>query len=248
LVKYGFRVILEKLKLRGRLKITRGSKESEEKTILALPVRVRMICEELGPTFIKFGQILSTRPDLVPLPLLQELEKLQDEVSPVKKEDIFSVIHQALGEKEKMFSRIEEVPIASGSLAQVHRAKLRTGEEVVLKVKKPKVEEKIRGDIRILYTLAHLMERFIPELRVYEPMKIVREFEKSVNQELNFLIEARNISLLRNVLEKDGVIKAPKVFEKFSTQSLLVMEYIKGTKLREIIEKNSSLNEAMQYW
>ncbi|HIE43322.1 MAG TPA: AarF/ABC1/UbiB kinase family protein [Candidatus Omnitrophica bacterium] len=243
LVKYGFRMFLERIKLKRIHELTRGGIESREKTALEMPVKVRMICEELGGTFIKFGQLLSTRPDLLPLPLIRELEKLQDEIPSMPKEEIFPVVYTSLGEKKKMFASIEEKPIASGSLAQVHHGRLKTGEEVVLKVKKPGVSDVIKEDIQILYTLAHLLERFISEVRMYEPVRIVEEFEKAITQELNFSIEARNAMLLGGVL-KEGEGGVPRVFEELSSSELLVMEYVEGLKLKELIKRGERpLNE-----
>lgn len=235
LIRYGFRMIVERLSPRRFYRRWR-KREEEEKVSLDIPVKVRKICEELGTAFIKLGQLLSVRPDLVPLSFIKELEKLQDEVTPLPWEMIYPVIQKELGRNMELVSWIEEDPLASGSLAQVHRGKLRNGERIVFKIKKPGVEEIIRKDIAVMYTLSGWVEKFIPEFREYQPRRMVEEFDRGIRQELNFLLERDNLEIMGKVLQNE--VRVPRIYGELCTPSLLVMEYVEGEKLRDIIERS----------
>ncbi|MCM8771796.1 MAG: AarF/ABC1/UbiB kinase family protein [Candidatus Omnitrophica bacterium] len=229
LIKYGFGIIIEKLHL---LKIPFRKKKKIEYSI---PVRIKKILEELGPTYIKMGQILSTRPDLVPLEYIKELEKLQDEVKEEDFEVMKKTIENEIGNKiENIFEEFEPVPIASASLSCVYKAKYK-GEYVAVKVQRPNIKEQIYTDIQILYDIAELIEKFIEGSELYQPLKIVQEFEKSIKKELNFLIECKNIEAMREKI-KDERLLIPYVYKELCTEKLLILEYIDGIKISKVDE------------
>ena len=236
LAKYGFGIFLEKIRLSRILKIPLEKKRKKE--ILSMPERLRLMCEELGPTFVKLGQILSTRPDLIPLSFIKEFEKLQDEVTPLKTEVIKNVIYEELGlhTVDELFSSFEEEPLASASISQVHRAVLKNGEEVVLKVQKPGIEKIINADISILYDITSLIERHIEESEIYQPRRIVEEFEKIVKKELNFLQEARNIGRFSKNFSSDETVYVTKIYKDLTTEKILTLEYVEGVKIDEVEE------------
>ncbi|MFA5422725.1 MAG: AarF/ABC1/UbiB kinase family protein [Phycisphaerae bacterium] len=193
--------------------------------------RFRMALEELGPTFIKFGQLLSTRPDLIPPDYVAELEKLQDEVPPESPDLIFEEIEQQLGGKiEDIFASFDRVPIAAGSIAQVHRAKTRQGQDVVVKVRRPKIVETIETECEILEDLAGLLKATLFEKDAIDPKRIVKEFSEAVSKEVDLAAERRNqIRFLRNFRD-DLTIHVPKVYEEYCTEGVLTMEYIDGIR------------------
>jgi len=198
-------------------------------------VNLRMALEELGTTFIKIGQILSTRIDLISEDYCRELKKLQDETTPVDFEEIRIVIEQELKTKiEDLFLEIDPVPLASASIAQVHRAVLKSGEKVAVKVQKPNVENKVNADLEILTYLAGFSDR----LKIFSEgisfSELVAEFKKNLMREIDFLYESINaIKFRENFKEQEGIY-IPKVFPTYSTRKVLVMELIEGTRLTRI--------------
>ena len=156
--------------------------------------RLRLAIEELGPTFIKLGQILSTRPDLLAPDIITELQKLQNDVPPMAEEDVRIQIQDNLGQSsDDIFASFDIEPLACASIAQVHIATLKTGEEVIVKVQRRNISEKIDSDLHILQYLAARAEALIPELQLMAPVGIVREFDKALRQELDFTVEKNNI-------------------------------------------------------
>ncbi len=240
LIRYGFGDIIDKVSDRLKFKyiiiwkrLIKKEKEGVKK--LSTAERVRLVLEELGPTFIKFGQILSCRPDLLPPDFVRELSKLQDEVAPFPFEKVKEIIETQLKRPlNELFSWFEEKPLAAGSLAQVHKAKTKTGEEVVVKVQRPGIKKIIETDIRILYDLAALLEKHSPELEYYKPTKIIEEFAKTIRKELDFIREGRNIERFRKCFEKDKNFYFPRVYWDLTAPKVLTMEYIKGFKLSDI--------------
>jgi ubiquinone biosynthesis protein len=157
--------------------------------------RIRMALEELGPTFVKFGQILSNRPDLLPKELIDELEKLQDAVPSFSFADLKNIVEADLGKPiNTMYATFDEQPLASASIAQVHRATLYTGEQVVVKVQRPDIADVIETDLDILSELAEIAEHNFDQLARYEPVELVKSLKKSMTRELNFLLEANNMN------------------------------------------------------
>lgn len=232
LIKYGFEIIVERAHL---LKFFKNPFR-KKKIKYSIPTRVRNMLEELGPTFIKFGQILSTRPDLIPIEYIKELEKLQDEVDPEPFEVMKEVIEKEISKKiEDVFEEFNSVPVASASISQVYKAKYKKN-IVAVKVKKPGIKEKIFLDIQILYDIASLIEKFIKESQIYQPVKIVKEFEKSIKKEMDFILEAKNIEMMKEKMKDDERIFIPKVYKEISSENLLVMEYVDGIKISNVDE------------
>jgi len=215
-------------------------------TTLPLAARVRKTMVELGPTFVKLGQVLSVRPDIVPGAFITELQTLQDRVPPVSFEEIREVLDQELGAAlDEQFESIEDTPLASASIAQVHRAVLRNGQVVAVKVQRPGIEGRIRSDLHILYTLAHLITGRIELPGFYTPVGIVQEFDAAINMELDFLQEARAITRFRNHFRNHEQITAPEVHTELSTRRVLVMELMEGAPLSALDPAEKDTAEAV---
>jgi ubiquinone biosynthesis protein len=234
LVKYGFEYLVYKINLtylipfRKRIKLREHREEKFD-----IGEKLRLIFEELGPTFIKFGQILSLRTDIFPESITAELSKLQDEVKPFPYKDVKSIIEKEYKCKlEEIFSSFDEVPYASASIAQVHFATLKVlKQKVIVKVQRPHIEEEIKEDIDILYYLAHLIESYFPEIKVYNPLGIVEEFAKAIHKELDFTYEISNANRFKEIFKKSEKVYIPKVYYEYSSKRVLVMEYLDGFKI-----------------
>jgi len=200
-------------------------------------MRLRMALEELGPTFVKFGQLLSTRSDLIPPEYVEEFSKLQDEVAPFSMREVEEQIRLELGEEiTSIFNSFDPVPIASASLSQVHRAVLTDGTMVAVKVQRPGIRPVVETDVDLLYLLARLATKSIPELGLYSPMKLVREFERAIIKELDFTTEAANGERFAKNFRSDADIHFPRVYSDFSGKKVLTMEFIEGVKITEARE------------
>ena len=197
-------------------------------------VRLRMAFEELGPTFIKFGQVLSGRPDLITHQFADELAKLRDEVPPFPFEQARRIIEEDLqGELESLFLEFDKVPIAAASMAQVHNAVLPDGTPVVVKVRRPGIEKALEQDAAILTGIANLAEKHFPESRMYNPTGIVEEFKRTIKREMDFTIEADNaIRFGRNFKDSD-TIYIPAVFADYSSRRVLTLERISGIRIND---------------
>lgn len=229
--RHGFQNVLEKAKL-GRFFLDKFGEVSDQRFSAA--ERVRMCFEELGPTFIKLGQLLATRPDLIPPEFSNEFKKLHDNVQPVKFDEILETLQTHYGgDEHTVFKNIVEQPLATASIAQVHMAQLHSGHEVVVKVRRPGIIKLINEDLNVLYTLAELVEAYVPELKVYNPTAIVDEFFKTMELETNFVVEANNILRFQKNFESDPQIKIPKVYLDFSNEDVLVMEMLDGFPLSQ---------------
>ncbi len=237
LIKHGFGQVIEKLDLEYRVFVKRFANSSQEVAPqYSMAERARMVLEDLGPTFAKLGQILSTRPDLIPKKFVTEFQKLQDRVPPIKFEDISDQIAMSLGKSlEQVFLSFEKKPVASASIGQVHKAFLRaTHEKVIVKVQRPSIRSIIESDLDILYLLARLIENNIPETRMYSPVGIIEEFDKAIHRELDYTIEAQSIIRFQHNFEDDSSIYVPKVYREFSTRNVIVIEFVEGAKITEI--------------
>lgn len=198
-------------------------------------VRLRMSLEELGPVFIKFGQILSTRRDLLPPELAEELAKLQDKVPPFPEQESVAIIERALGKPvAELFASFEAKPLASASVAQVHGATLKSGEQVVVKVVRPGIEPVIRQDLALLYTLARLVERYLPDGRRLRPVEVVADYEITILDELDLSREAANASQLRRNFEDSPLVYIPQVHWDYTRHNVFVMERISGIPVTDI--------------
>ncbi|MFC1844664.1 ABC1 kinase family protein [Thermodesulfobacteriota bacterium] len=246
LFKYGFDDVAERLQLPGMALI--------HKTRAALPEvstweRLRHTLEELGPTFVKFGQILSLRGDLLPSDLINELEKLQDSVAPVSFDEIKGVLQKALDKPlEEIFSVIEEEPLAAGSLAQVHRAVLKEENlPVALKIRRPDIVKTVEIDLQILEGAVPHLSEHLEFARTYDLVNLVKELKRALLRELNFTLEARNMQIISQNMagEKDVII--PQVYESWTRSSVLTMDLIDGVKLKDLdpekIEEREQLGQ-----
>ena len=194
-------------------------------------VRFRKALESLGPTFIKLGQILSTRPDILPESWIEELMKLRDELPPVSWDRVEVILEEELGKSwMDNFDFVDKRPIGSASIAQVYRARLKTGEDVVIKVRRPGIEEVVELDLAVIMRIANLMHRHVPELRIYDLPKLVDEFAFTIKREMDFRVEAANSERIREFF-KNGDVKVPKVYWHYTTKRVLVMEFVPGEKL-----------------
>jgi ubiquinone biosynthesis protein len=235
LIKYGFGDVVDALKIKQHIEIgwqKISGKQPEQIEKLSRPERVRMTLEELGPTFVKLGQILSTRPDLIPLEYLHELAKLQDKVPPFPYDDARAIIKSETGSfPEEIFSSFDKTPLAAASLGQVHKAMLKDTEEAVaIKVQRPDIQKTIEVDLEIMLHLASLAERNVEELQVHHPTKIVDEFARSMEDETDYTVEAAHIERFARQFLDEQTIYVPKVFREWTTKRILTMEYIEGIK------------------
>ncbi|MDZ7783151.1 MAG: ubiquinone biosynthesis regulatory protein kinase UbiB [Halioglobus sp.] len=197
--------------------------------------RLRRALEELGPVFIKFGQLLSTRRDLLPEGIADELARLQDEVPPFGQEQSVAIVERTLGQPvTELFATFERAPMASASVAQVHAATLKSGEDVVVKVLRPDIEKVIRQDIALLYTLARLVARHIPEGRRLRPVEIVADYELVILDELDLAREAANASQLRRNFQSNRLGYVPAVYWDYTARNVLTMERISGTPVTDV--------------
>jgi len=191
--------------------------------------RVRMALEELGPTFVKLGQVMATRVDLFPPRWIAELEKLHAEVPPVPFEELLPELERALGRSPfELFRDIDTRAYAAASIAQVHRAKLADGTPVVLKIRRPGVREKIETDLRLLRRVSELIEAEMPEARRYQPAEIAAQFARSLEREADFAIETRNIQRFAQNFAGDPHIVIPRIFPEWTSEVLLVQEHVEG--------------------
>lgn len=197
--------------------------------------RIRQVLVELGPTYVKLGQVLSVRPDIVPQDILEELQHLQDNVPPAAFDEVRESLERELGGTlDERFQSFDPTPIASASIAQVHRAVLHDGRVVAVKVQRPGIETNIRSDLHILYTLAHVITGRIELPGLYTPLGIVQEFDAALTRELDFLQEARAATRFRDCLREHPHIYAPAVFEEWTTRRVLVLEMLEGRRLGEL--------------
>ncbi|MCE5185351.1 MAG: hypothetical protein LLF76_04415 [Planctomycetaceae bacterium] len=198
---------------------------------VSLPQRMRMAAEELGPTFIKLGQLLSTRPDLIPEEYIRELEHLQDNVAPEPYETIRATVKRELGAyPEEVFAEFVPTPIAAASIAQVHRAKTREGQDVVAKIRRPGIIKTLETELEILQDVAALFKSRMKLPETFDPVRMVREFADAVNKEVDFNNERRNQQRFIRNFEGDPTIHVPRVFERYCSGGVLTMEYIDGIK------------------
>ena len=195
--------------------------------------RLRLALSELGPTFIKLGQFLSTRPDLVGVTLADELQQLQTDVPADPPEVARRILEIEFGAPpDEVFESFDEKPLASASIGQVHQARLKTGEEVVVKIQKAGIQRKVDVDLEILSGLAQLAER-IPEFENYRPNAMAAEFRRVFQHELDFSREARNMQHFARELQRDPTVHIPRCYAELSTSRVLTMEYVKGIKVSD---------------
>ena len=231
LIKYGFTDWVKRLKLEtGRPEEKAVRDVQEEETWK----RLRLALEELGPTFIKFGQMLSNRPDLLPQELIFELEHLQDSVPPVAAEMIKEVIKEDFDKPaEQIFASFDDEPYAAASIAQVHLATLDDGRPVAVKIQRPGIQSVVDTDIEILRKIARLLEDHSEEFELIHPVDLVEEFDRVIHEELDFAREAMNMMQFRHNFKGEERIVIPKVYKSLSTSRVLTMNFYKGYKITD---------------
>ncbi|MDJ0653843.1 MAG: AarF/UbiB family protein [Xanthomonadales bacterium] len=213
---------------------TEGETPSQPIRPLSAPERLRMVCEELGPTFIKMGQILSTRPDLLPKPYITELRKLQDHASKIPFEEVKEVVETEMGkELKEIFPTFEEKPLAAASIAQVHRCTLPDGTQAVAKVLRPGIEEQIRMDLSILYGMARLANRS-RFAETIDKVRVIQEFERVILRELDFVAEGQLTEEFARNFQDDSKVHIARIFWDYSAQRLLTMEFLDGVNISQL--------------
>jgi len=232
--RHGFADLLERAGIWRQV----GSKESVEplpdSRRQSTARRFRMLLNDLGPTFIKLGQILSTRADLLPAEYIEELSTLQDRVPPIPLAEVEAQIRDSLGkDPRELFASIDPEPLAAASIAQVHRAVTLNGEQVVIKVQRPRIDEQIRADLSVLHYLARLLEAVVEETGIYTPTGIVEEFDKAIQEELDFLNEASNVRAFYRNHRDRPYLRIPKVFDELTSRTVLTLELIDGVKISQ---------------
>ncbi len=235
-VKHGFGQLINDL---GIKEISRylprlyHRKQSELKEI-SKAVRVRMVLEELGPTFIKFGQLLSTRVDILPPDYIKELRRLQDQVPPFPFFQVKEVIEKELNcSLELLFEEFDETPLAAASIGQVHRALLPGGDSIVVKIQRPNIRNTIELDLAILTEIAFLIDKYTTLGKLYNFKSVVEEFKSVINNELNFLQEGRNAERLKKNFAQVNYVYIPDIYWSYTTEKILTLQFVEGTKLND---------------
>jgi len=242
----GFDFLIGKIRLKHKIPLTKRLRATiENKKKISIEKRLRLTLERLGPTFIKFGQVLSVRPDLMPKSYIKELEILQDKVPEFPYSVVEEQIKKELGKDiNELFLNFEKKPIASASISQVHKATLKDGKNVAVKIQRPNVKEIMESDIEIMFYVAKLLEKKVPKIRKFNPVQIIEEFAKWTIKELDFKREALNAKRFARNFSRDKEVKIPEIYDKFTTNKILVMEFIEGIELhniKQIIKKGINL-------
>jgi ubiquinone biosynthesis protein len=235
LVRYGYHDVVSALHLEGIVRpierVTLGAATTPQDR----PHRLKLVCEDLGPTFVKLGQVLSSRPDIIPEAYTVELASLRDDVRPF----LFSDVEKILAEDyrrplDQVFQSLDPDPIASASISQVHKAVLRDGRLVALKIRRPDITKVVQADLDILKNLAQLAERRLPFLSPYKPLALAREFERSLKRELDFTVELRTMQRCRTQFAGDATAHIPYTVDAFSTPRVIAMEFIGGVGVDDL--------------
>ncbi len=237
LLNHGFGDVVERLQLGGYLRwwrrVVRRKKEPQHPFTRA--ERIRLAMEELGPTFVKFGQVMSTRPDLVPAPVIEELRKLQENVPPFSPKEAVRLVEEELGGRcSRLFQKFEPQPIAAGSLGQVHRATHMSGVPLAVKIRRPNVVGEMERDLSLLTNLAELVERHIPEAEIFDPKGLVAQFARSIRRELNFTREGRTLDEFRRLFRNDATLFIPRVYWELSSESVVTMDFLEGIRINDL--------------
>lgn len=234
LIGYGFNKVVDRLGLRHVARFALRATPKVDVTRLSRPQRVRLAIEALGPTFIKFGQILASRPDLLTPAWTEELGKLHSQVSPISWDHIRHQLEADLGgSPHDIFAEFDTDPIASASIAQVYRARLQSGEDVVVKVLRPGLRKVIEADLRLMSHATHIVEREWPEMARYKPQEQMRHLAHGLNGELDLANEGRNCELLASLFEDRDDIIFPKIYWEWTSERVLVQEFMQGTFLND---------------
>src|SRR4051812_13653460 len=235
LVRFGYQDVVSALHLEGLVRPFERAALGDDVPPHDRARRLRLVCEELGPTFVKLGQVLSTRPDLLPEAYTSELAALRDDVRPFPYAESEAILTEEYGRPlAEIFASIEETPVASASISQVHRAVLRDGRVVALKIRRPGIDKVVHADLEILKNLAQLAERRLAFLASYGPVALAREFERSLKRELDFNVERRTMERCRAQFASDPLAHIPFVVAEYSTVRVIVMEFIGGVGVNDL--------------
>lgn len=239
LIRYGFGDVVRRIGLASTLeragRLLHWNEDRQELLRMTAPVRVRSAMQDLGPTFVKLGQVLATRVDLLPPEWIAELSELQNAVPALPYAEIRGQLEADLGASPaEVFAFLDETPMAAASLAQAHRARLHDGREVVLKVRRPGIRDVVEADLRLLARLAEIVEARLPDLRRYRPAEVVQQFTVSLRRELDFAAECRNAErIARNFSGRDDIL-IPKVHWQWTCESLNVQDFVDGIPGRDL--------------
>jgi ubiquinone biosynthesis protein len=235
LMRYGYQDVVGALHLEGLVRPIERVALGDDVPPQDRARRLRLVCEDLGPTFVKLGQVLSTRHDLLPEAYTTELAALRDEVRPFPFAEAECILVEDYGRPlSECFADIDEAPVASASISQVHRAVLRDGRVIALKIRRPGIDKTIHADLDILKNLAHLAERRLPFLAPYAPRTLVREFERSLKRELDFNVERRTMERCRAQFATDATAHIPYVVAEYSSNRVLAMEFVGGVGVNDV--------------
>jgi ubiquinone biosynthesis protein len=261
LTKHGFHAVVRKIGLGGGVEVEEGRLlemdadgalvEADESWLgedhSSAAARFRNVLEDLGPTFIKLGQVMSTRPDIMPPEFMAELKRLQDRVPPMPLDEVYTQIEQSLGKPvSEAFAFFDERPLGAASIGQVHRARTLEGRECVVKVQRLGIGAKIQTDLDILYYLARLLEATIEEVELYSPTAIVKEFSHALVAELDFRKEAKNAQEFARNFKDVGDVRAPFIFEELTTAQVMTMEFVDARRLSDIVPDSDEAHAVLK--
>ncbi|MCZ0860193.1 MAG: AarF/UbiB family protein [Methanocorpusculum sp.] len=233
LVKYGFSYYLNEL-FPGFINTKKAAQD--DFSSYSMYARVRMALEELGPTFVKFGQLMSTRTELFPPEMIEELSKLQDRVGVVPFDEVIPTLDEYIPDWRDVFTSVDPQPLAAASISQVYRAVMQDGTELALKIQRPNIQDRIEQDIVLLKSIAERIEERRPDLRIYNPVTLVDDFSVQIKKELDFTRDGMNAERLARNMRISGIpgIKVPKIYWEFSGKSLLAMEFVSGVRSDDV--------------
>ncbi len=247
LITYGMGDLLHKLKIADTFPFIRKllpKKESRSVDELTRPEELRLILEELGPTFVKLGQMLSNRPDILPPDIIVQLEKLQDTVPPFSSDEAVAILEEELKKPVGIiFKNFDKAPVASASMAQVHSAHLHDGTHVAVKIQRPNIKNTISVDLEILFHFAQLAERNIEQIRYLKPTGVVKEFEISINRELDFARERLNMQKFHSNFKDDDRIYVPLPYKEYCSKKIITMDFVEGVKVSCVTEECLANND-----
>lgn len=246
---HGFGWVVAQLRLRRELQVEHEGEDLGRAALTSPDTGKRLVraLTTLGPTWVKFGQIMSTRPDVIPASIIAELQTLQDDVQAVGFEDIAGQLERNLGKDWRSnFQSFEEKPLASASIGQVHEAVLQDGSRVVLKIQRPGIRPKIESDVNILHTAAGYLEEAFEEAHIMDLRGMVRDFAKSLAQELDYQVEANNMERFRRNFADSEDVVIPKLYRDLSTDQVLTMEFIVGKKFDAVIEEGKAPDDLVR--
>ena len=238
LLNHGFGDLVDRIGLRNfwyRWRRLFGRQPTEPLRHLRLVERIRMTLEKLGPTYIKFGQVMSTRPDIVPPEMLIELQKLQEGVPPFPSDDAVAELESELGRPvDQLFASFDRTPLAAGSLGQVHRARHFNGTELAVKIRRPTAVRDVERDLLLMQEMAVLLDRNVAEAQVFDPVGLVNHFARSIRREMNFAREARTMDEFRRLFRQDATLYVPQVFWELTTDAVVTMEFVDALHIDEL--------------